>query len=154
MTKRNKIKPNTSSHLPSSGMFLLGRLAVLVPTSLAPFPALRTRPFGSTFRLPPHRPRPSPGRATPAVQMGGRGRAEQRTPRTSRGPPGVQPPSGPRGSGPERLWRVSASQMCVAPPAVEAGSFPSVGMTSTLLERVSGAPSISAFGSSRKGWLF
>ena len=120
MTKWNKIKPNTSSHRPSSGTFLLGRLAVLVPTSPAPFPALRTRPFGSTFpircfRLPPQRPRPSRGRATPAVQTGGRGRAEQRTQRTSRGPPGVQPPSGPRGSGPGRLWRVSASQMCVAP---------------------------------------
>ena len=71
-------------------------------------------------------------------------------------------------SGPTRrsasLWPprlrpgASLARFCLAnvcgSPAVEAGNFPSVGMTSTLLERVSGTPSISAFGCSRKVWLF
>ena len=112
VTKGNTIKPNTNSHLPRCGTFLLGSLAVLVPTSPASFPALRSRPFGSTFpvswfRLPPHRPRSSRGRATPAVQTAGWRRSKEPK-EPVRSPPGVQPPSGPLGSGPGRLRRVSA----------------------------------------------
>ena len=99
MTKGNQIKQDTNSHLPGCGTFLLGSLAVLVPTSPASFPALRARPFGSTlpiswFRLPPHRPRPSRGRATPAVQtVGWRRSKEPKEP--VRSPPGVQLPLWP-----------------------------------------------------------
>ena len=102
------IKSETKSGLLKSGTCLctdlLGSLLIPVPTSPASFPALRVRLFGPApptpgFRLPPHRPRTSGGRAAPAKQSESRHRAHRR----------FSFPRAALGSGPGRLGGVASA---------------------------------------------
>ena len=131
-----------SSSLPRRLLFQLFALVPLDPPS----------PLAGSGSRPTDRGRAREGNISGAD---GRVKAEQRTERTST-EPGRCPTSPLAPSAPARgvPGAFLPSEMCVAPPVVEADNYPSMGMRSILLERVSVALSISAFGCSRKGWLF
>ena len=166
MTKGNKIKPNTNSHLPDAARSFWEVWLSSSPPRRLLFQLFAVVPLDPPSRLAGSGSRPTDrGRAEGGQHQRcgrpGEGGAKNRKKQYGAHPASRLPlaPSAPaRGVSGAFL----PSEMCVAPPVVEAGNYPSrgypslipMGMRSTLLERVSVAPSISALGCSRKGWLF